>query len=227
MTWLTSSASLALAAALLWGFGDFSGGMGVKGAGGTIAAALRIILLSHFASLCGLLLLLWFRGDVIPHGRPVLWGLAAGVTGGLSLTAFYVALSRGAMGASAAVSGLLAAALPATVSSFLEGTPGLAADACGLLVTLASVSHTRWTGHAHITSRSAAWALAIALGDTTGNLLFIAATRAGRLDTASVLASLYPASTILLAGALLKERPTARQGWGMAVAALAVIMITV
>ncbi len=294
MIWLTSSASLALAAALLWGFGDFSGGMGVKGAGGTVAAALRIILLGHFASLCGLLLLLWFRGDAIPHGHPVLWGLAAGVAGGLSLTAFYVALSRGAMGASAAVSGLLAAALPATLSSFLEGTPGLlrlsgfaiagvaiwliasgpvdaaqpvAANTmflaigagagfglyfialrmagaggvvwpmalarvgslatCGLLVTLASVSHTRWTGHAHITSRSAAWALAIALGDTTGNMLFIAATRAGRLDTASVLASLYPASTILLAGALLKERPTARQGWGMAVAALAVIMITV
>jgi drug/metabolite transporter (DMT)-like permease len=70
------------------------------------------------------------------------------------------------------------------------------------------------------------WALATALGDTIGNILFMAATRAGRLDVASVLASLYPASTILLAAWTLHERPTRRQGLGMLVAAAAVVMIT-
>jgi hypothetical protein len=44
---LHGNALLALAAAALWGGGDFSGGMGVKHAGGTMAAALRVILLSH------------------------------------------------------------------------------------------------------------------------------------------------------------------------------------
>jgi drug/metabolite transporter (DMT)-like permease len=70
------------------------------------------------------------------------------------------------------------------------------------------------------------WAMATALLDTSGNLLYVAATRAGRLDVAAVLASLYPASTILLAAWTLRERPTRRQGWGMAVAAAAVVMIT-
>jgi drug/metabolite transporter (DMT)-like permease len=70
------------------------------------------------------------------------------------------------------------------------------------------------------------WALGAVLLDTSGNLLFIAATRAGRLDVAAVLASLYPASTILLAAWMLRERPTRRQGLGMAVAAAAVVMIT-
>jgi len=62
--------------------------------------------------------------------------------------------------------------------------------------------------------------------DTSGNLLFIAATRAGRLDVAAVLASLYPASTILLAAWMLHEKPTRRQGLGMLVAAAAIVMIT-
>ena len=69
------------------------------------------------------------------------------------------------------------------------------------------------------------WALAAALLDTSGNVLFIAATRAGRLDVASVLASLYPASTILLAAVTLGERPTKRQAVGMLAAAAAVVMI--
>jgi drug/metabolite transporter (DMT)-like permease len=70
------------------------------------------------------------------------------------------------------------------------------------------------------------WAMGAVLLDTSGNLLFIAATRAGRLDVAAVLASLYPASTILLAAWMLRERPTRRQGLGMAVAAAAVVMIS-
>ena len=71
------------------------------------------------------------------------------------------------------------------------------------------------------------WALGIAVLDTGGNLLFIEATRAGRLDVAAVLASLYPASTILLAASLLHERPSRRQYLGMGVAVAAVVLITV
>ena len=62
--------------------------------------------------------------------------------------------------------------------------------------------------------------------DTGGNLSFLAATRAGRLDVAAVLSSIYPASTILLAAWLLKERTTARQRWGMALAVVAVVFVT-
>jgi drug/metabolite transporter (DMT)-like permease len=75
--------------------------------------------------------------------------------------------------------------------------------------------------------RAVGWALGTALLDTSGNLLFLAATRAGRLDVAAVLASLYPASTILLAALALGERPTRRQALGMATAVVAVVMIAV
>jgi drug/metabolite transporter (DMT)-like permease len=71
------------------------------------------------------------------------------------------------------------------------------------------------------------WALSTALLDTSGNLLFVAATRAGRLDVAAVLASLYPASTILLAAFALSEWPTRRQAMGMATAVIAVVLIAI
>jgi drug/metabolite transporter (DMT)-like permease len=292
--WLHGNALLALMAAALWGGGDFSGGMGVKHAGGSMGAALRVVLLSHAMSFSVLLAVALLRGDAFPHGAPLWWGVGAGVTGGLSLVLFYVALSRGAMGASAAVSGLLAAAIPAVVSGVAEGSPGLlrmvgfvvagvaiwmiaagpnpeakpadrgtfwlavAAGAgfgiyfvalkqagttgviwplatarmgslsvCSLIVLATSLQKGADSTRAWFNRKVMIWAVATALLDTSGNLMFIAAARAGRLDVASVLASLYPASTILMAAWMLRERPTRRQGLGMAVAAAAVVMITI
>lgn len=290
---LQGNALLALAAAVLWGGGDFSGGMGAKHAGGTMGSALRVILVSHLSSFAVLLLIVWLRGDRFPQGAALWWGIGAGVAGGLALMCFYVALSRGAMGASAAVSGLLAAAIPAVVSGVAEGSPG-ELRICGFVVAGAAIwliaagpnaeakpasRGTIWLAvaagvgfgvyfvalkmagtagvfwpmatarmgsistsalvlagmtlvaparmtEARLTRMAVVWALSSALMDTSGNLLFIAATRAGRLDVASVLASLYPASTILLAAWMLHERPTRRQGLGMAVAAAAVVLIT-
>ncbi|MDQ2833824.1 MAG: transporter, partial [Acidobacteriota bacterium] len=121
---LHGNALLALSAAVLWGGGDFAGGMGVKRAGGGMGAALRLILLSHAMSFGVLSLLALLRGDPFPHGAALAWGVAAGATAGISLSCFYIALSRGAMGASAALSGLLAAAIPSAFSILWEGSPG-------------------------------------------------------------------------------------------------------
>ena len=284
MDWLGGNALLALIAAGFWGVGDFSGGMGVKSAGGSVGAALRVVLLSHLTSFSVLLAVALARGDAFPHGRLLAWGLTAGVAGGLSLSAFYIALSRGAMGASAAISGLLAAGVPALVAMVADGAPGwrkgvgfaiagvaiwmiaagesaeerastmwlaigagagfgiyfvalkyagaagviwpMATARMGSITTCAMVLLVlRGAGTARISRQVVLWVLSTALFDTSGNLLFIAATRAGRLDVAAVLASLYPASTILLAAWMMKEMPTRRQGWGMAFAVAAVVLI--
>jgi drug/metabolite transporter (DMT)-like permease len=63
--------------------------------------------------------------------------------------------------------------------------------------------------------------------DASGNTFYTVATRLGRLDIAAVLSSLYPASTILLAAVLLKERTTRSQTAGMALALVAVVLISI
>jgi len=296
------NALIALAAAALWGGGDFCGGMGVKQAGGSTKAALRFVVMSHCISFTVLLVILAVLHRPVPLGAPAIWAVAGGVAGGVGLTAFYIALSRGAMGAAAAVSGLLAAAVPAVVSSAMEGAPrvltlagfGMAAAAiwmiaagdspenqdssgaslalaafgglafglyfvalrmanplglvapmaiarlgslavCGLLLGAMAIcdgTSERQTQRTLRTPRFAKviwpllpWAVGVALMDTGGNVMFVAATRLGRLDVAAVLASLYPAGTILLAAWHLHERPTRRQVAGMAAALAAVVMI--
>ncbi|MGC2109196.1 MAG: DMT family transporter [Candidatus Korobacteraceae bacterium] len=64
------------------------------------------------------------------------------------------------------------------------------------------------------------------LFDSGANALFIAATRHGRLDVAAVLSSLYPASTVILARVLLKERISAMQSAGIVGALISVAMIS-
>ncbi|MBB5056499.1 putative membrane protein [Granulicella aggregans] len=302
---------MGLLAAILWGGGDFSGGRGAQLAGGSLQSALRVILFSHATSLCILLTLAYLRGDTMPHGSLLVWGVCAGVTGGLSLACFYIALARGAMGASAAVSGLLAAAVPAIFAIASDGSPGVlhlagfaiagiaiwmvaaaptgvledpsvasgsstmmlaiiagagfglyfialkmagaagvvwpmatarmgSITACSLLLITLTVVRAGRNGNTPtgldappvqaaffgLPKAAIFWALSTAVLDTCGNMFYISATRSGRLDIAAVLASLYPTTTILLAGIVLKERLSKRQGLGMAIAGAAVVMIT-
>lgn len=75
--------------------------------------------------------------------------------------------------------------------------------------------------------RPVLWAMVLSgLLDSVGNALFIAATRHGRLDVAAVLSSLYPATTVLLARFLLKERIAKWQGVGIVCALLSVALIS-
>ena len=99
---------------------------------------------------------------------------------------------------------------------------------CAVVLGVGALMGRKTKGDAVGTRRWAGWrwALGVAVLDTGGNMLFIAATRLGRLDVASVLASLYPAGTILLAAWYLHERPTRRQMMGMVAALAAVVMIT-
>lgn len=64
-------------------------------------------------------------------------------------------------------------------------------------------------------------------GDIAGNTFYILAGQVGRLDVAAVLSSLYPGTTILLAGVFLHERLNRFQWLGILAALGAMVLMTI
>jgi len=62
--------------------------------------------------------------------------------------------------------------------------------------------------------------------DIAGNAFYVLAARTGRMDVAAVLGALYPASTVLLAWILLKERIALIQTAGILLALTAILLFT-
>jgi uncharacterized membrane protein len=277
---------LALASAATFGAADFLGGFATRRAG-TVA----VVIISQAAGFVLVAVCLPLLPAAAPVWRDMVWGMAAGVAGGVGVGLLYYALATAPMTIVAPVTAVCAVLVPvavgigggdslgsltsigillAVVAIVLVGqgaTPEgpLAVPAgtivrglqiaipSGLVVGLFLVALQRtpasaglWplvmarvvsislfgagalaTRQRVLMSRGAA-ATAIAGGtlDMLANILYLIAGRQGQLSVIATLASLYPASTVVLARLVLRERLTISQtiGVGGALAAIALIV---
>lgn len=288
--------ALALAAALGYGVSDFVGGVLSKRRSlWMVATASQVTAAAATASVA-----LAVPGH--PRALDFAWGAAAGIAGGVGVSALYRGLSRGRMGVVAPISGTgsalvpvivglatgdrppalawigMAIALPAIVlipqtrneaATVPDGNgerppvrpPGrpawhgagygaIAGVGFGALfatikqigghagfwplaltqlmaavtvAVVAAVLHQRWLPR----GRRLVPVYAFGLLGAAALVCFQLATRHGRLTIVSVIAALYPAVTVAMAAVLLRERLGRVQSLGLALAVIAVVLVTI
>jgi drug/metabolite transporter (DMT)-like permease len=103
--------------------------------------------------------------------------------------------------------------------------PLVAARSAGVLTMIIFLLITRQ----RFLPASPAWLYLFLNGilDVTGNGFYVLAGQAGRMDIAAVLASLYPASTVLLAWLILHEKISRSQFVGILIALVAIVLMTI
>jgi drug/metabolite transporter (DMT)-like permease len=274
---MATESGLSLAAAGVWGGGDFAGGLATKRAN-----VFRVVAGAHACGLVFMLTLALLTREAFPPVSSLYWGAVAGITGAFGIAALYKALAVGRMGIVAPVAAVITGVLPVLVGIRSEGMPDRL-QLAGFVLALVSIwviarpdgeidSHRglglailagvmfglflvagKQAGHSGVfwplvAARTASTLLMLVIVafspsdgrslrpalvpilmsgvlDSGANALFIAATQHGRLDVATVLSSLYPASTVILARVMLKERISKMQTAGIFAALVAVAMI--
>jgi uncharacterized membrane protein len=174
--------------------------------------SVAVVVVSQVAGLLLLLMMLPFFPHATPGPADLLWGALAGVTGGGGVALLYRALAIGVMAVVAPITAVCAVVIPICVSVALGGRPAA--------TTFGGIAKSPRIPAAILGIVVAAGAL-----DMLANLLYLVASRAGPLSVFVTLASLYPASTVLLARLVLHERLGARQWAGVACALVAVAVI--
>lgn len=114
-----AAAGLGLVSAATWGGSDFVGGLGARR-----GPALLVVFAGHLFSLLILLCICLSMHLTLPAIHPLVFASLAGFEGSLALAVFYRALAMGAMGLTAALTGLLTALVPVLFSLSLDGLPG-------------------------------------------------------------------------------------------------------
>lgn len=270
----------ALASALVWGSGDFSGGLASRR-----NSAFQVLALSALSGLALLVVAAVARREPFPPGQTAALALLAGVAGSMGLAALYRGLATGSAAVVAPVSGVLGAALPAASTALSSEAPaplqlaGFALALAGIFFVSRTVEHrgdaapregfmlaivaglgfgwffiliARAGQDAVFTPlilarvvtfgvalllmllarqpfpspRANPLALLAGLLDAGGNIFYVLAGQLVRLDVAAVIASLYPATTVILSSLILKERVSGGQRWGVLMCLAAILLIT-
>ena len=123
----------ALGSVVLYGAADFTGGLATRR-----ASTIPIVLLSQLSGLVSLLLLLPLLDAAAPTRSDMVWGVVAGLTGGIGVALLYRALAIGTMAVVAPTTAVCAVTIPVVVSVFLGERPEPLA-VLGIVLGVASI----------------------------------------------------------------------------------------
>jgi uncharacterized membrane protein len=124
---------LALASAVMYGTADFTGGLATRR-----AATIPVVIVSQFSGMVLLAVLLPLLPAASPSRTDLLWGVAAGLTGGAGVALLYRALAVGRMAVVAPTTAVCAVAIPVVASMLLGERPGPLA-AAGIVLGIGSI----------------------------------------------------------------------------------------
>jgi drug/metabolite transporter (DMT)-like permease len=134
-------------------------------------------------------------------------------------------------GAGLALAAGLGFGLFMTFLSRARGTGGAGTGLWPLLpaqlvsIALGAALLRRSRGPVRVTGTALRWTLVAGLLDFAANVLYVLAARRGQLSVVGPVSSLYPASTVLLALAVDRERVRAVQLAGLGLAAVALVLV--
>jgi drug/metabolite transporter (DMT)-like permease len=212
---------LGLAAAVLYGSGDFLGGMASRR-----THVLTVLMLAETVGVIGALAAAAMSpGPAHPAG--LAWGAGAGLVGGLGLIIFYIGLATGPMSVVAPVSGLVSTVLPVGVALAEGERPGVSvyAGAVLCLVAIVLASSAAGTSAARRPSRPGP-GRAIAYGTASGasfGLFFLLIRNAGQSGELWPVAAgrIGELAAVLVAAAVARRslRPRHGDGWLLLAAA--------
>jgi drug/metabolite transporter (DMT)-like permease len=140
-------------------------------------------------------------------GHPALRGLVYGTAAGAMFGIFFVSLRN------AGTSGVFWPVCTARMAN------------AAVVIAIAVLARARPVGR-EAGSRVLAAAIGSGVLDASANLCYVLATRAGLFGIAAVLTSLYPGITVLLARVVLRERMQAVQRFGLLLAGVGVVLVT-
>jgi drug/metabolite transporter (DMT)-like permease len=272
---------LGLAAAILYGIGDFAGGIASRR-----HTAVTVLLWSYPVGAVLMAVMLPFFGGHL-DGKALLYGTLGGTAGLIGVVVLYWLMTVAPINVVSPVSAVLAAIVPVLVGVAIGERPQVAAW-LGMLLGLGAVVLVSRTTDAHphgriaprlialacvsgcgfgiyfvllaragthtglwplVISRFSSAALILPLAkargalvtvrgrmlpvvvlagacDALANMCFLLATREGLLSIASVLTSLYPAATVVLAVWVLREHVSNVQRLGLGLAGASIVLIT-
>ena len=214
---------LGLAAAVLYGSGDFLGGMATRR-----AHVLTVLTLVETAGvIVALAMAATWPGSASVAG--LAWGISAGLVGGLGLIVFYTGLAAGPMSVVAPVSGLVSTVLPVAVALAEGERPGAGVYAGALLCLVAIVLASSAGGTSGV-GPSGRLGRAIAYGTASGvsfGLFFLLIRNAGHSGAVWPVAAgrIGELAVVLAAAAVLRPgllRPGLLRGVGASIPLAAV-----